>query len=308
MPDRLRGGAFALYAFCRLSDDTVDGAAPEGDALLHLQARLDRVYAGSPAPVAVERALCDTVERFEIPRVCFDALLEGFAWDTQGRCYETLDDVIAYGVRVAGSVGAMMAALMGARSPALLARACDLGVAMQLTNIARDVGDDARAGRLYLPRAWLREEGIDPEAFLARPVFDPALGRVVTRLLMEAETLYRRADAGISALPRDVRAAIRAARALYSEIGEVVRRAGGDSICARAVVGRSRKIALAFGAVSGLGLRGAPIDLAARGLPEAQFLVDAVAAHPQRSFPQTGPLAWSIDLFAALEERPRRII
>ena len=77
----------------------------------------------------------------------------------------------------------MMTVLMGARDARALARACDLGVAMQLTNIARDVGEDARAGRLYLPLAWLREAGIDPEAWLARPAFSDALGSVVRRLL-----------------------------------------------------------------------------------------------------------------------------
>ncbi len=98
-----------------------------------------------------------------MPRELPEALLEGFEWDLVGRRYETLEELQAYAARVAGSVGAMMAVLMGARSAAVLARACDLGVAMQLTNIARDVGEDARQGRLYLPLAWLREAGIDPE-------------------------------------------------------------------------------------------------------------------------------------------------
>ncbi len=86
----------------------------------------------------------------------------------------------------------MMSILMGARTPRILARACDLGVAMQLTNIARDVGEDARAGRLYLPLQWLRSAGIDPEAWLARPVFSAALGAVVQRLLDAADGLYAR--------------------------------------------------------------------------------------------------------------------
>ena len=89
------------------------------------------------------------------------------------RRYETLQDLDAYAARVAGSVGAMMTLVMGQRAPEIVARACDLGVAMQLTNIARDVGEDARAGRLYLPLQWLREAGIDPDAWLAKPVFTP---------------------------------------------------------------------------------------------------------------------------------------
>jgi 15-cis-phytoene synthase len=103
-----------------------------------------------------------------LPRELPAALLEGFAWDAAGRYYETIDELHDYCARVAGSVGAMMALIMGVKNKQVLARACELGNAMQLTNIARDVGEDARNGRLYLPRSWMREAGIDPQAWLAR--------------------------------------------------------------------------------------------------------------------------------------------
>ena len=125
-------------------------------------------------PMAADRALASVIARYAIPRAVPQALLEGFAWDREGRRYETLADLTAYAARVAGTVGAMMALLMDERRPEVLARACDLGVAMQFSNIARDVGEDARAGRLYLPQEWLREAGLDPEAWLAAPVFDAA--------------------------------------------------------------------------------------------------------------------------------------
>ena len=120
----------------------------------------------------------------------------------------------------------MMALLMGVRTPEGLARACDLGVAMQLSNIARDVGEDARMGRLYLPQAWLVEAGIAPDARLAAPVFSPALGAVVRRLLDAADALYRRVDAGVARLPLACRPGINAARFLYAEIGHEVARSG----------------------------------------------------------------------------------
>ena len=85
----------------------------------------------------------------------------------------TCPGVLAYSARVAAAVGAMMCVLMRVRDADALARACDLGLAMQLTNIARDVGEDARAGRLYLPLDWLRDEGVDPEALPCRPAPDP---------------------------------------------------------------------------------------------------------------------------------------
>ncbi|MBY0395320.1 MAG: phytoene/squalene synthase family protein [Thermoleophilia bacterium] len=197
LPGRVREAAYALYAFCRLSDDAVDCGGGPTHAVARLRARLARIYAGEPEAEAVDRALADTVADFEIPKVLFDALLEGLEWDAVGRTYEEIGDVLDYAARVAGSVGAMMAVLMGARTPDLAARACDLGAAMQLTNIARDVGEDARLGRLYLPRAWMREAGLDPDAWLAAPVFCPAIAEVTARLLAMAQALYERADAGI---------------------------------------------------------------------------------------------------------------
>eukprot|EP01037_Dinobryon_pediforme_P021714 gene21714-22658_t len=124
--------------------------------------RLARARDGRPLPFPADRAMADLMRTYAIPREVPEALLEGLGWDTDGRRYETLDDLLAYATRVAGTVGIMMTLLMGVREPEALARACDLGCAMQLTNIARDVGEDARAGRLYLPHTWLREQGIDP--------------------------------------------------------------------------------------------------------------------------------------------------
>ncbi len=113
----------------------------------------------------------------------------------------------------------MMTVLMGVRDARTLARACDLGVAMQLTNIARDVGDDARKGRVYLPLDWLADEGVQPQALIADPRHDEALARVVARLLEAADVLYDRAVGGIAGLPLSCRPAIHAARLIYREIG-----------------------------------------------------------------------------------------
>ena len=124
-------------------------------------------------PAPADRALADIVHRYAIPRALPEALLEGLEWDARAQRYEDLDALCAYAARVAGSVGAIMSVLMGVRAPEVVARACDLGIAMQLTNIARDVGEDARRGRVYLPLQWLRSAGIDPDAFIAAPVAMP---------------------------------------------------------------------------------------------------------------------------------------
>jgi phytoene synthase len=282
LPARVRESACALYAFCRLADDEIDLGSDAAQAVRGLHLRLDALYAGRPLAVDVDRALASVVHRHAIPRALLDALLEGFLWDAIGRGYETLDEVQDYGARVAGTVGAMMALVMGVRDEGALARACDLGVAMQLTNIARDVGEDARNGRLYLPRQWLREAGIDPQAWLAEPCFDAALAGIVQRLLDAADALYLRAEHGIAGLPRDCRPAIHAARLVYAEIGRQIERNGLDSISRRAVVSTPRKWVLIARAATAAVVAPASAQASLPVLPAVQFLVDAAAVSPTR--------------------------
>ena len=321
LPRRVREPACALYAFCRMADDEVDGqtgggpssladdaadAARASAAVQRLRQRLARIYQGQPGADAADRALAAVVRRFRIPAVLPEALIEGFEWDAAGRRYETLAEVQAYAARVAGTVGAMMALLMGVRSAAGLARACDLGVAMQLSNIARDVGEDARLGRLYLPRQWLREAGIDPDAWLAAPQHSPALGRVVQRLLREADALYTRVDAGVAALPLGCRPGINAARFLYAQIGLEVERRGLNAIDGRAVVSRRRKATSLLRALVALN----PDDSWAPQppLPATRYLVEAVTGPLQAAHfapPAPRRMAGVIALFDRLERRDR---
>ena len=279
LPPRVREPATALYAYCRLADDAVDLGSDPHAAMRDLSARLDAIYEGRPGPEDADRALAQVVHRFAVPRALLDALLDGFLWDAQGRRYETLSQVLDYSARVAGTVGAMMALVMETRTPQAVARACELGLAMQLTNIARDVGEDARNGRLYLPRQWMAEAGLDVDAFLGAPVFSPALGAVVQRLLQEADRLYLRAEAGIAELPLDCRPAIQSARRVYAEIGHQLVREGLDSVSHRAVVSRGRKLAL-LAASTGAALMAVPAGADAEPQTEIAFLVDAVDRCP----------------------------
>ena len=311
LPRYVHRPALALYAFCRVADDLIDTVNDPATALAELRARLDAAYAGRPHPIAADRALAAVVHRHAIPRTLLDALLEGFEWDAAGRRYDSLSELEAYAARVAGTVGAMMATLMGERSAEGVARACDLGTAMQLSNIARDVGEDAQAGRLYLPQDWLRTAGIDPDAWLAHPSFDPALAGVVQRLLRRADELYCRADSGIAALPRACRPGIGVARFLYAEIGQQVARQGYNSVGQRAVVPPGRKLRLLARSLSASTRSPAsagPIP----ALDAARFLVDAViaAAAPPRPAARL-PLwkafderaAWLYRLFDQLDQR-----
>ena len=314
LPDRVRLPAYAIYAFCRVSDDVIDESEGCGrQAVAALKERLDLAYAGRPLDNFVDRAFAHTVESHKIPKALPEALLDGFAWDVEGRRYQTLSDLNHYSARVAGSVGAMMCVLMGVRDTDTLARACDLGVAMQLTNIARDVGEDARNGRIYLPLDWCDEAGIDVDAFLANPAFSPSIGAVTAQLLDAAETLYERAVSGIDGLPFLCRPAIHAARLIYREIGRVVSENGDDSVSMRAFVPQRRKAARLAEAVARAtrshGSRRAP------ALRETAYLVAAVKPLDAPVLGESTAAAWwdfdgqaarVIRLFEDLDNRERR--
>jgi phytoene synthase len=157
--------------------------------------------------------------------------------------------------------------------------------------------------------AWLREAGLDPEAWLAAPVFDARLAGVVRRLLAEAEALYRRSEAGIARLPLSCRPGIGAARWIYAEIGHEVARQGFDSISRRAVVSGRRKAVLLARSLGAIALPAGTAE--APCLPETRFLVEAVVAEQRRLRPAAPErrlgqqVGWMLDLMLRLEqERP----
>jgi 15-cis-phytoene synthase len=300
LPQRVCDAARALYAFCRVADDLVDRSDDSRAAVDQLLSRLDRIYKGAPDDQPADRAFADVAHRFAIPREIPEALIEGFAWDASGRRYETLADLHAYAVRVAGTVGAMMSLIMQVRDPYAIARACDLGIAMQLTNIARDVGEDARNGRVYLPLDWLDAAGVAQEDVLSSPAVRP----LVQRLLQEADTLYVRSLSGIAMLPAGCRPSIHAARLLYAEIGREVERNGCDSVSMRAVVPTRVKLTRLASALAAC-LASAP-RTGQPALPAAQFLVDAVALAgnpklPPRTLDERAQ--WLTDLFTRIEKQ-----
>lgn len=305
LPPRVRDASVALYAFCRVADDLIDNASSPASSLDHLRHRLDQIYLGEPLQYLEDQALERVVSQYLLPRELLDALLEGFEWDAQGRRYECIEDLYSYCTRVAGTVGAMMSWIMGATSEQALARACDLGVAMQLTNIARDVGEDARNARIYLPLKWLRGSGLDIESWLKTPTFNAQIEQAVRALLEQADLLYHRATFGVAYLPSDCRSAIYAARLIYAEIGEELKRIGCNSVDKRSVVSASRKCVLLL-----LARIQSPWIKTQRSEPVAldatQYLVDACTQHakarkvamigfPNRPLEQR--VEWVVELF-----------
>jgi len=266
-----RRGVLMLYAWCRHCDDVVDGqelgmnsvAQTPQEArrqldLLREQTR--RAYAGEPMSVPAFAAFQDVALRHAIaPRYAYDHLA-GFAMDVDQVEYETIDDLLRYCYHVAGVVGLMMVSIMvahknGAHDEATLDRACDLGLAFQLTNIARDIVEDARMGRCYLPAAWLREAGI-PRDEIALARHRPALARLAARLVDHAEPYYDSALDGIAALPLRSAWAIASARNVYREIGIVVKRRGVHAWDERAGTSKAAKLwLLAKGGLGALSSR-----------------------------------------------------
>ncbi|HYF23528.1 MAG TPA: phytoene/squalene synthase family protein [Caulobacteraceae bacterium] len=247
-----REDAWLLYSWCRRCDDEIDGQ-DHGLGEIELTdeeraERLERLYGmtraalrGEPTTDPVFAAFQRVALKHALPEEYPLALLDGFAMDVAGRRYRTLEDTLEYCWHVAGVVGVMMAYVMGVRDEAALRRAQDLGIAFQLTNIARDVVEDAQKGRVYLPQDWLTQAGAEAGE-VASPSKREAVFAVTRRLLETAEPYYDSAKAGLRSLPFRSSMAIAAARGVYREIGRKILRRGPGALDRRAVVGRAMKL------------------------------------------------------------------
>jgi len=291
-----RRSVLMLYAWCRHCDDVVDGQElgfnvenaghDAAGALALLEDQTRRAYAGERMRDPAFAAFQEVALRHRIaPRYAFDHLA-GFAMDVADARYETFDDTLRYCYHVAGVVGLMMASIMGAVDEDVLDRACDLGLAFQLTNIARDIVEDARMGRCYLPAQWLREAGI-PREELGEPRHREALARLAARLVDHAEPYYDSAAEGVKALPLRSAWAIAGARNVYRQIGIEVKRRGAHAWDERAGTGKAAKVWLLLkggaGALSsrGRGLQPRPAGLWRRpGAADAASVPHAAHASP----------------------------
>ncbi len=264
-----RADAEMLYAWCRHCDDVIDGQtlghgmSPVADA----PARLEALYAQTRSALAGETPTDPVFAAFQavalgrgIPERYALDLIDGFAMDVEGRSYETLEDLLAYCWGVAGVVGAMMAIVMGVPAEDLptLRRAQDLGLGFQLTNIARDIVEDARNDRVYVPRAWLAELDLRVEQ-LTDPARRADVAALARRLVDAAEPYYASARWGLRDLPVRSAWAIAAARGVYRQIGLDVVAAGPSAWDERVVVSGRMKAwrALEGGVVA---LRSATLD------------------------------------------------
>lgn len=252
LPESVRQDAVVLYAWCRRADDAIDLADVEYQpaALATLRAELASIYAGESQSDPLLREFAQLVRERRLPREYPEELIEGMAMDVRDTVYHDERVLVQYCYRVASVVGLMMCHVMGVRDDRALPHAAHLGIAMQLTNICRDVHEDWQRGRLYLPDTLLAKHGApDLRAALGGPFPEEARGATaatVAELLDVADRYYASGDAGLPYLQSRCALAVRAARAIYSDIGRVIRARGCDPLAGRAHVGTLRKLWLSL--------------------------------------------------------------
>ena len=242
LPRNVRADVNKLYAWCRWCDSAVDDApslALAEQHLLRLRVDVDRIYDYQEPIHAASAWLADLVRRYSIPKEHPLDLLAGMEMDVCHRPIQSQEDLLLYCHRAAGSVGQMMCFLLGTSNVQALSHADSLGMAMQMTNIARDVKEDQQSGRCYLPKCWLDavplKEGLPT---------NENLRVAVKRLLALADQHYAIGIAGLQYLPERSKRAIRIAADLYREIGETIRRNDYRVMDGRAFVPMSRKVVL----------------------------------------------------------------
>jgi phytoene synthase len=258
----IRDAAFFLYGWCRYCDDQVDQAGKtenQEELAKRVKALKDSTacaFSFAPQSEPVFVALQYIAHRYGIPSHYALELIEGMAMDVRGTRYGSLKELLLYCYRVAGTVGLMMSHVMGLRDERALKHAADLGIAMQLTNIARDITEDAAMGRIYLPLRWLDEAKI-PSEDIALPEHREKLAMLTLRLLREADRYYRSGDAGLWYLSFRSACAVAAARHVYAEIGSLLLRKGAHAWDQRTYVTGPLKLWVVVRAVVSL-LRSVP--------------------------------------------------
>jgi phytoene synthase len=240
LPPTKRRAMRALYAFCRRTDDLVD--LPIADSGAALTAWEQAVHRRTPAtndPILL--AWEDTRLRFGIPTAYADQLIQGVGRDLLQDRYQTFDELAAYCYEVASTVGLMSMHIIGFAGETAIPYAVELGVALQLTNILRDVGEDWRCGRLYLPLDELERYGIGEDSIAASHV-DSAWRAFMRFQIARTREMYRAALPGIMLLTRDGRFAVAAAAELYAAILDDIEKHDYDVFTRRAHIGTLGKL------------------------------------------------------------------
>lgn len=227
--------AAVVYAFCRLVDDAVDTATSADEGRAEVLA-IERELRGECEARPLVACFAELLDAWGLSRGVALELILGVRSDAGAVEVQGDPELLRYCYRVAGTVGLMMCGVIGVRDRTALPFALDLGIAMQLTNISRDVAEDARLGRVYLPATRLRAAGEEPAALVRGEAAAGKVARVVLELLGLADRYYESADGGLRFIPWRSRLAIVVAGRVYRAIGVRLRRRGGDALAGRTVV------------------------------------------------------------------------
>ena len=259
LPQPKRSAIWAIYAFCRIVDDIVDEAvSKEGGRVGHLSGvaspkkeldywrrELERVYQhGGADGGPVQLAWSDMLTRYSVPLKPLLELVDGVEMDLTIRRYRTFEELYVYCYRVAGTVGLMSSAVFGYQDEAALQRAVELGIALQLTNILRDIGEDAQHNRIYLPQEEIEQFGYSEEKLL-QGVINNAFCDLVRFQIKRAHDYYQQAQPGIALLSADCRLAVRLSEELYRSILERISLNGFNVFTKRASVPLQAKLVVA---------------------------------------------------------------
>ncbi len=252
LPTKERQAMFALYAFCRAVDDIADEPAPCEDKLRRLDAwhdELDRLYGGVPSEQPIAAALREPIARYALPRQPFEEILRGMESDARGPIRApSMAELEVYCARVAGAVGLQSVRIFGCRDAAADSYALATGHALQLTNILRDLAEDAADGRLYLPREALDAGGIEATEPMAA-ITHPGLPAACEFIAERAEARYAEAEALRRAMaPADARALRPAVimTAVYRRIFERLARRGWQRATEPLSLSKAEKLWLAL--------------------------------------------------------------
>ncbi len=207
-----------LYHFCRLVDDAVD-EAPSKDIATRNIKTLKAQVTGESTPTTEHQAFIKVQRRHQLPQHAIFALMEGCESDLDTVLVKDRHELAKYCYNVAGAVGELMCPLLGVSNPEATPYAIDLGLGMQITNICRDVLEDAERGRVYIPQTWLAQQNLTHQSILSQRVSTQQIAPVIEQMLETAEACYRRAYIGCRYIPFRSRLGILIARRVYRAIG-----------------------------------------------------------------------------------------
>ena len=259
LPQPKRRAVWAVYALCRIVDDIVDeemnpdtpqighlsGSSTPKQELDYWRSSLERVYErGGAGDNVVQRAWSDLLERYPVPLRPVLDLLDGVEMDLSINRYQSFDELYLYCYRVAGTIGLLTSPIFGYQDEKALQHAVDLGVALQLTNILRDIGEDARRNRIYLPQDEMQRFGYT-ESNLMTGVVNDAFCELVRFQMTRADDYYQRSQPGVSLLSPDCRLAVRLSGTLYRGILDRIHLNNYNVFTKRASVPLKTKLAAA---------------------------------------------------------------